>query len=336
MIKFAPAGLSIVLTFVTANAFAQERSALQSPSHKSVVDCATPAIPNQSQLVVIPSERMNGGMLLGLDEFGSEIGKSYAHAGAGDIGPGTDGLRTFYSSDQSDEVFGANPISQMVVVTLKASYEHCFSLPPSIAGLEDIDAANGAAILGLNLDDPRMEWKGGISGGWWGIQTILLRPSYTPQGWPTGPGPDPAGFTGRSTITPNGTYAVTTEGPMGAAPGAGTIYSSTSTITATGEFKEGNVEAGASALPQHILEQAQKIALKDGGAGVKKFMAAETNEWQGMELTDNEMSSSKTVGLAMPPSFGPTEFKALDVAAWNNKQLQYLPKRAEQSQPRAY
>ena len=238
MIKFAPAGLSIVLTFVTANAFAQERSALQSPSHKSVVDCATPAIPNQSQLVVIPSERMNGGMLLGLDEFGSEIGKSYAHAGAGDIGPGTDGLRTFYSSDQSDEVFGANPISQMVVVTLKASYEHCFSSPPSIAGLEDIDAANGAAILGLNLDDPRIEWKGGISGGWWGIQTILLRP--------------------------------------------------------------------------------------------------ESNEWHGMQLTDNEMWSPKTIGLAMPPSFGPTEFKALDVAAWNKKQLQYLPKRTEQSQPRAY
>jgi hypothetical protein len=217
MIKFAPAGLSIVLTLVTANAFAQERGASQSPSPKSVVDCAAPAIPERSQLIVIPSERINGDMLLGLDEFGSEMGKSYAHAGAGDIGPGTDGLRTFYPSDRSDEVFGQNPISQMVVVTLKASYEHCFSSPPSIAKLEDVVAANGAAILGLNLDDPRMEWKGGING-----------------------------------------------------------------------------------------------------------------------VTDNEMWSSKTVGLAMPPSFGPTELKALDVAAWNNKQLQYLPKRAEQSQPRAY
>jgi hypothetical protein len=51
----------------------------------------------------------------------------------------------------------------------------------------------------------------------------------------------------------------------------------------------------------------------------------ETTEWHGTQLTDNEMWSSKTVGLPMPPRFEPSEpFKALDVVAWNNKQVQYL------------
>jgi hypothetical protein len=122
------------------------------------------------------------------------------------LDPEIDGLQTFYPTDPSDRIFGPNPMSRMSVVNLKVSYDACFATAPSVGSAEEIEAANRAAISGLNLSDPRMEWKGGIGGGWF------------------------------------------------------------------------------------------------------------------------EMWSPRTVGLPMPPSFEPAEpFKALDVAAWNNNQLQYLP-----------
>jgi hypothetical protein len=119
-------------------------------------------------------------------------------------------------------------MSQMSVIDLNVSYDQCFGPTPSTEKVEDIEAANNKAVIGLNLDDPRLEWKGGIGGGWWTIQTIKLQP--------------------------------------------------------------------------------------------------ETGEWQGTQLTQNEMWWPKAVGLPLPPDFEPSEpFKALDVAAWNNKQLQNLP-----------
>ena len=100
-------------------------------------------------------------------------------------------------------------MSQMSVVDLKVSYNQCFGPTPSTEKVEDIEAANDRAVIGLNLDDPWLEWKGGIGGGWSTIQTIELRP--------------------------------------------------------------------------------------------------ESGEWQGMQLTDNEMWSPKTVGLPKPSNFEPSE-----------------------------
>ena len=53
-------------------------------------------------------------------------------------------------------------MSQMSVVDLKVSYNQCFGPTPSTEKVEDIEAANDRAVIGLNLDDPWLEWKGGI------------------------------------------------------------------------------------------------------------------------------------------------------------------------------
>jgi hypothetical protein len=216
MPRFLPATLAIPLTLMAANA---------------VAECAAPAATDS---LIVLNEGVGRAQAVadlpgGVGErVSGEIKRSYARAGSGGyVAPGIDGLQTFYPRDPSDDTFGPNPISQMPVVDIKASYERCFTLAPATSRLEDIEAANRAASVGLSMADPRMAWSAGIGGGWWTIQTIHLR--------------------------------------------------------------------------------------------------SETGEWRGAQLTHNAMWSPATVGLPMPPDFGPREYKAFDVAAWNSDQVPALP-----------
>ena len=53
----------------------------------------------------------------------------------------------------------------------------------------------------------------------------------------------------------------------------------------------------------------------------------ETGEWKGVQLTRAEMWSLQAVSLPMPHRFGRAgPHKALDVAAWNNGQVENLPR----------
>jgi hypothetical protein len=229
--------VTFAFTLVAANVSAEELSVLELPRGKTVEHCGTPDIPDTSNLIVLHREGADHRDNLvnlpnGLGErVNSEIGKSYARAESelrGYNGPGIDGLQTFYPTDPSDEIFGPNPMSQMLVIDVKGGYDECFASPPSIESPEDIEAANQAGIAGLDLDDPRLEWKGVNEVRWLQGQTIQWRP--------------------------------------------------------------------------------------------------EIAKWEGMQISDNAMWSSKTVGLPMPRHLAPREpVKALDVAAWNNDQVQNLP-----------
>jgi hypothetical protein len=56
-------------------------------------------------------------------------------------------------------------------------------------------------------------------------------------------------------------------------------------------------------------------------------LQSETVEWKGVQLPRTEMWSLKVITLPMPDEFGRVgPFKALDIAAWNNKQVQGLPR----------
>jgi len=55
----------------------------------------------------------------------------------------------------------------MTVIDLKVSYDECFGSSLWVTKTEDIDEANRTAIAGLNLNEPGVEWKGGIGDGWW-------------------------------------------------------------------------------------------------------------------------------------------------------------------------
>ena len=56
-------------------------------------------------------------------------------------------------------------------------------------------------------------------------------------------------------------------------------------------------------------------------------LQSETVEWKGVQLPRTEMWSLKVITLPMPDEFGRVgPFKALNIAAWNNKQVQGLPR----------
>jgi hypothetical protein len=150
MTRNVPATLAFVaFAFSSTNALAGEAAPLQSVRPEVV--CVTPAIPDDSQLIVIKSDKSLN--IVGLPELTGETAKSYALNNnlAGYVGPGIDGLRTFYRSDRTDELFGANPFSQMSVIEVKGSYDKCFGSPPSIGASESIEEANQVAFLKLNL-----------------------------------------------------------------------------------------------------------------------------------------------------------------------------------------
>jgi hypothetical protein len=181
---YLPATLLAAFTLVAANVSAEE-IALLPAAGRAIADCTMPAIPDKSNLIVLNGEgadRRNNLADLpnGLgDRIDDETGKSYARAETGlrgYVGPGVDGLRTFYPGDASDRIFGRNPISRMAVIDAKGSYNACFPPPPSMQGPEDIEAANREGMAGLNVGGPpQMQWKGGLEGRWLGSQTIRLR-----------------------------------------------------------------------------------------------------------------------------------------------------------------
>jgi len=113
------------------------------------------------------------------ERINDETGRSYARAETGlrgYVGPGIDGLRTFYPGDASDRIFGRNPISRMAVIDAEESYDECFAAPPSTEGPQDIEAANREGMAGLSVGGPpQMQWKGGLESRWLGSQTIRLR-----------------------------------------------------------------------------------------------------------------------------------------------------------------
>jgi hypothetical protein len=181
---YLPVSLVAAFTVAAANVSAEEIALLPAPG-RAVAECRMPAIPDKSNLIVLNGEGADRRHNLadlpnGLGErIDDETGKSYARAETelrGYVGPGIDGLRTFYPGDASDGIFGINPISQMAVMDAKPSYDACFPPPPSMQGPEDIAAANREGMAGLNVGGPpQMQWKGGIESRWLGRQTIRLR-----------------------------------------------------------------------------------------------------------------------------------------------------------------
>jgi hypothetical protein len=122
MRRYLPATIATVLTLVAPNVFAQQPSG----GVRAFADCVTPAVPDNSELIVINHRtlRENLANLPGWlrERINGEIKKSYARADKqtrGYIGPGVDGLKTYYPGALSDEIFGPNPVSQMSVIDLK-------------------------------------------------------------------------------------------------------------------------------------------------------------------------------------------------------------------------
>jgi len=181
---YLPVTLVAAFTLAAANVSAEE-IALLPAAVGAVVGCGMPAIPDKSNLIVLNGEGADRGDHLadlpnGLGErINDETGRSYARAETGlrgYVGPGIDGLRTFYPGDASDRIFGRNPISRMAVIDAEESYDECFAAPPSTEGPQDIEAANREGMAGLSVGGPpQMQWKGGLESRWLGSQTIRLR-----------------------------------------------------------------------------------------------------------------------------------------------------------------
>ena len=111
---YLPVTLVAALMLVVANATAEE-IALLPATGRAAADCSMPAIPDRSNLIVLNGEgagrRDNlADLPNGLGErINDEVGKSYARAETGPrgyVGPGIDGLRTFYPGDASDRKTG--------------------------------------------------------------------------------------------------------------------------------------------------------------------------------------------------------------------------------------
>jgi hypothetical protein len=165
MPKYLSTALVTLFTMVAANVSA-EQPTLKPFTSKVLADCGTPAIAEESNLIVLNGEE-------------ADLGRGYASSHTelpGYIGPGVHGLQTFYPTDPSDRFFGPNPISQMSVFDVRGNYDKCFLAPPSTERDEDIEAANRAGIAGLNLNSsPELTWKGGLESRWLRNQIILLQ-----------------------------------------------------------------------------------------------------------------------------------------------------------------
>src|ERR1700730_5346632 len=123
MPRYLPVTLAIPVIFFAANVSAEERMLSDPAPFKGVADCAAPSVPENSDVIVLKPENGAGQRddvpLPVAARLNTDLAKSYARADKellGYLGPGSDGLRTLYHSDPSDQIFGPNPISQMSVI----------------------------------------------------------------------------------------------------------------------------------------------------------------------------------------------------------------------------